>query len=116
MPQPGFMTQIIPLSGVSQDATGVARHCYLNLSLDGNQWCVLFGSDLNRGIAGFGNTPNDAVAEFEKQFKTANDRPPIPTTRFDWSAWIDGREEWKAGHGATKDEAIRDLLLQIEEE
>lgn len=24
---------------------------------DGNQWCALYGEDLQTGIAGFGNTP-----------------------------------------------------------
>lgn len=93
----------------------VSSHCHLDLSLDGNQWCVLFGGDLQAGIAGFGATPSDAIDDFERQFKTANDRPPVPTKKFDWSCWIDGREEWLTGHGSTEAEAIRDLLTQIEE-
>jgi hypothetical protein len=110
-------SQVVPIEGVSKVPAGgrVARHCYLKLSLDGNQWCALFGADLQGGVAGFGDTPTEAVYDFEEQFKTANDWPPIPTAAFDWSAWIDGREEWKTGRGPTEAEAIRDLLLRIEE-
>ena len=67
-------------------------------------------------MAGFGPTPNAAVSAFTAQFRTTNTRPPIPTTAFDWSAWIDGREEWLTGHGPTEDDALRDLLTQIEEQ
>jgi hypothetical protein len=110
-------SQIVPVSGVSKfpGAGRAVRHCYINLSLDGNQWCALFGSDLQQGVAGFGDTPSEAVNELEAQFQTANDRPPVPTSACDWSAWINGREEWKTGRGSTEAEAIRDLLSQIEE-
>jgi hypothetical protein len=111
-----FVSQLVPDEGVSRIATKsvVARHCYLKLSLDGNRWCALFGDNLQDGVAGFGDTPNDAVAEFESEFKTSHDRPPVPSTAFDWSAWIDGREEWKTGRGPTEAAAIRDLLEEIE--
>ena len=32
---------------------------------DGNQWCVLLGDDLQAGIAGFGDSPAQAVAAFD---------------------------------------------------
>lgn len=32
---------------------------------DGNQWCVLWGADLQAGIAGFGPTPIAAIRDFE---------------------------------------------------
>jgi hypothetical protein len=115
MAPPEIMSQLVALAAVSRQAFGVARHGYLNLSLDGNQWCVLFGSNLHDGVAGFGNTFNEAVAAFQAQFETANDRPPIPTTGWDWSAWIDGSEDGKVGRGATEDHAMRDLLQQIED-
>jgi hypothetical protein len=43
-------SQIVPVSGVSKfpGAGRAVRHCYINLSLDGNQWCALFGSDLQQ--------------------------------------------------------------------
>lgn len=36
----------------------------LDLALDGDQWCALYGEDLPRGIAGFGPTPDEAVVAF----------------------------------------------------
>jgi hypothetical protein len=38
------------------------------ISLDGNQWCCLYGADLHEGIAGFGNTPHDAIIDFNNAF------------------------------------------------
>jgi len=35
---------------------------------DGNQWCVLYGEDLQSGIAGFGDTPYKAVMDWTKQW------------------------------------------------
>lgn len=37
---------------------------------DGNQWCVLYGENLQMGVAGFGNTPYAAILEFNKAFYT----------------------------------------------
>jgi len=34
---------------------------------DGNQWCALYGEDLQSGIAGFGNTPFLAMADLRDQ-------------------------------------------------
>lgn len=31
---------------------------------DGGQWCVLYGDDLQSGIAGFGDTPSLAMLNF----------------------------------------------------
>lgn len=35
------------------------------LSKDGNQWCVLYGRDLEDGVAGFGSTIPEAIADFK---------------------------------------------------
>lgn len=43
---------------MDNSATNVIR-----LVLDGDQWCALLGEDLQKGIAGFGQTPALAVAE-----------------------------------------------------
>lgn len=32
---------------------------------DGTQWCALFGADLQSGVAGFGDTPAAAMADFD---------------------------------------------------
>lgn len=35
---------------------------------DGNQWCVLYGENLQDGIAGFGDTPYLAILDFNKNW------------------------------------------------
>jgi hypothetical protein len=40
------------------------------LSIDGNMWCALFGEDLMNGVAGFGKSPAEAYAEFDKAWTT----------------------------------------------
>lgn len=37
---------------------------------DGNQWCILWGKNLQDGIAGFGDTPYLAVLDFNKNCQT----------------------------------------------
>lgn len=38
------------------------------LSVDGNQWCALYGEDLQSGVAGFGDTPALAMIDFNKNW------------------------------------------------
>ncbi len=47
------------------------------LSLDGNQWCALYGRNLQEGIAGFGDTPADAMRHFDSEFmyRKASEQP-----------------------------------------
>lgn len=40
------------------------------LSLDGDQWCALYGANLQDGVAGFGDTPALAMADFDKNWAT----------------------------------------------
>ena len=48
--------------------------------------------------------------------RTEFEYPPIPIRSFDWSATLHGYEPGDPiGRGATEDEAIADLLDQIEE-
>jgi len=35
---------------------------------DGNQWCVLYGDNLQEGIAGFGKSPHLAIMDFNTQW------------------------------------------------
>ena len=42
---------------------------------DGDKWCFLFGDDLVVGIAGFGDTPEQAAAAFDEAWRTT--RPPM---------------------------------------
>jgi hypothetical protein len=40
------------------------------VSIDGNQYCVLYGENLQEGIAGFGDTLYLAILDFNKSFYT----------------------------------------------
>ena len=42
---------------------------------DGNKWCVLYGDDLQNGVAGFGDTPEKAMADFDNNW-TQQKAPP----------------------------------------
>ena len=34
--------------------------------IDGNMWCALYGENLQDGVAGFGKSPEDAEADFNR--------------------------------------------------
>jgi len=36
------------------------------LFIDGDQWCCLYGSNVQDGVCGFGESPIDAVYDFNK--------------------------------------------------
>ena len=36
---------------------------------DGDQWCVLYGANLQEGVAGFGDTPEKAAMDFDHNWK-----------------------------------------------
>ncbi len=35
---------------------------------DGTKWCALFGADIISGVCGFGDTPETAMADFDKNW------------------------------------------------
>lgn len=39
------------------------------LSRDGNQWCALYGDNIQSGVAGFGNSPEKAMAAFDDNWR-----------------------------------------------
>lgn len=39
-----------------------------SIGLDGNKWCALYGEDLMNGVAGFGDTPDEAMRDFDQQW------------------------------------------------
>jgi hypothetical protein len=41
-----------------------------NVLPDGNKWCALYGVNLQEGVAGFGDTPAEAMADFDKNWTT----------------------------------------------
>jgi hypothetical protein len=40
------------------------------MSKDGNQWCFLYGENLQEGVAGFGDTPAAAAYDFDKNWNS----------------------------------------------
>jgi hypothetical protein len=46
--------------------SSVAYYLRPRLSIDGNQWCALFGDNLQDGVAGFGKSPELAYADFDR--------------------------------------------------
>ena len=38
------------------------------LFMDGDQWCALYGDNLQDGVTGFGTTPAKAMADFDKNW------------------------------------------------
>ncbi len=44
------------------------------LAADGTKWCALFGDDLATSVAGFGDTPAEAMADFDRAW--ANELTP----------------------------------------
>ena len=40
-----------------------------SLFVDGNKWCALYGIDLQAGVAGFGDSPADAMWDFDRQWE-----------------------------------------------
>lgn len=43
------------------------RDC-IKIMPDGDMWCVLFGKDLQEGVAGFGKSPDLAMRDFDKSW------------------------------------------------
>ena len=39
------------------------------LSIDGNQWCALYGDNVQNGVAGFGSSPEKAYADFDRAWR-----------------------------------------------
>jgi hypothetical protein len=48
------------------------------LMADGTKWCALYGDDLASGVAGFGDTPAEAMHEFDKAWTSER----TPAVRF----------------------------------
>ena len=45
-----------------------------SLMADGTKWCALYGEDLATGVAGFGDTPDEAMRDFDRAW--IKDRTP----------------------------------------
>lgn len=58
------------------------------LSNDGNMWCALYGENLQDGVAGFGESPYRAMADFDRNWATKlparpGVQPPTAPITFD---------------------------------
>lgn len=47
------------------DAAKPSRQLKPRVYIDGNKWCALFGDNLQDGVAGFGDSPAEAMADFD---------------------------------------------------
>ena len=64
----------------SLDETFISLHCFAmellapsvrlrpKLYIDGNKWCALYGDDVQKGLAGFGESPQKALQDFDTNF------------------------------------------------
>jgi len=53
---------------IAMAASEAMRPCVLyrpKLSIDGDKWCALYGENLQDGVAGFGNSPAEAMHDFD---------------------------------------------------
>ncbi len=64
-------------SSIISEAAMVAReqtqfHVLMrpSLTIDGNQWCALYGDNLQDGVGGFGDSPYRAMLDFDKNWIT----------------------------------------------
>jgi hypothetical protein len=60
-----------------------------------------------------GVTTNDIPGQCERLIVTDYVRPPVPTTVYDWMAYVSGEEDGPTGRGPTECEALRDLCEQL---
>ena len=55
-----------------QAAAAHERPCILwkpRLFVDGNQWCALFGDNIQEGVVGFGDSPDAAMWSFDNEWR-----------------------------------------------
>ena len=70
MEMPGYIQQQYLDAAITetQAAEEKLRPSYLyrpRLSKDGDKWCALYGEDLMNGVAGFGDSPDEAYRAFD---------------------------------------------------
>ena len=67
-----------------------------DLMRDGNQWCALYGADLQVGVAGFGDSPAAAMWDFDCNWvakltaKVASPALDAMMGRADWPSVVAG--------------------------
>jgi hypothetical protein len=58
-----LIEEIICVSHEMQRPSAIFRP---SLAIDGNKWSALYGSNLAEGVSGFGDSPSEAMADFDK--------------------------------------------------
>lgn len=48
---------------------------------DGNMWCALYGENIQKGVCGFGSTPDEACLEFDRVWTDGGAPDASPTSR-----------------------------------
>ena len=69
-----------------QRQTNLSRPSYMlrpRLMIDGDKWCALFGENIQDGVAGFGDSPEAAYADFDRAWKES--LPPMPRKKSETS-------------------------------
>jgi hypothetical protein len=46
------------------------------LTIDGNKWCALYGANLQDGVAGFGDSPAEAMHNFDCEWHKKLEQKP----------------------------------------
>jgi hypothetical protein len=67
-------------AAIEQQTTAAAQrapHVLMRPAIfpDGNAWCALYGEDLQQGVAGFGDTPEAAAADFDRNWSAQKAGP-----------------------------------------
>ena len=60
------------------------------LTIDGNQWCALYGANLQDGVAGFGDSPASAMRDFDNNWRA---KLPAKAASHALDAMM-GRQNW----------------------
>ena len=63
-----------------QAAAAQERPCVLwkpRLFIDGSQWCALFGENIQEGVVGFGDSPDEAMWAFDAAWRKKLESPPV---------------------------------------
>jgi len=47
------------------------------LIMDGDQWCALFGDNIQEGVCGFGKSPEKAMLDFDREWDKELKQIPI---------------------------------------
>lgn len=75
---PGLMQDIVLQFAEHAKPSSVFRP---HLSIDGDQWCALYGDNLQDGVAGFGDSPAAAMSDFDRAWHA--NLTPKTTSRAD---------------------------------